>query len=143
MMHRNTYINAPSLLQPTMQYRGRADLLFAGQITGIEGYMGNAGSGLVAGINASRILTGKHPVIFPTNTMLGALCHYVTHAAARDFQPMKANFGLFTPPSTKMKKRDRYSWYSRRALTSMRRFTREYSIAFLQELAEKDLVESG
>ncbi len=142
MMHRNTYINAPSLLQPTMQYRLRADLLFAGQITGVEGYMGNAGTGLVAGINAGRILNGQSPVIFPTNTMLGALCHYVTHAAAKDFQPMKANFGLFVPPPAKMNKADRYTWYARRALTSMRRFTREYAIEFVQETAERDLVEN-
>ncbi len=143
MMHRNTYINAPSLLQPTMQYRRRSDLFFAGQITGVEGYMGNAGTGLVAGINAGRILSGKSPVIFPTNTMLGALCHYVTHAAAKDFQPMKANFGLFVPPPSKMNKKARYNWYTRRALTSMRRFTREYKIAFAQETAERDLVENG
>ena len=143
MMHRNTYINAPSLLQPTMQYRRRSDLFFAGQITGVEGYMGNAGTGLVAGINVGRILSGKHPVIFPTNTMLGALCHYVTHAASKDFQPMKANFGLFMPPPMKMNKQDRYNWYSRRALTSMRRFTREYEIAFAQKTAERDLAENG
>jgi len=143
MMHRNTYINAPSLLQPTMQYRLRPDLFFAGQITGVEGYMGNAGTGLVAGINAGRILSGKHPVIFPTNTMLGALCHYVTHAAAKDFQPMKANFGLFVPPPSKMNKQDRYGWYTRRALTSMRRFTREYAIDFSQETAERDMVDNG
>ena len=143
MMHRNTYITAPSLLQPTLQYRRRSDLFFAGQITGVEGYMGNAGTGLVAGINVGRILSGKHPVIFPTNTMLGALCHYVTHAASKDFQPMKANFGLFVPPPMKMNKQDRYNWYSRRALTSMRRFTREYEIAFAQKTAERDLAENG
>jgi len=143
MMHRNTYINAPSLLQPTMQYRNRADLFFAGQITGVEGYMGNAGTGLVAGINAGRFLAGQHPVIFPTNTMLGALCHYVTHAAAKDFQPMKANFGLFASPSSKMNKQDRYRWYSHRALTSMRRYTREYGLAFDRHKAEQDMVKHG
>jgi len=143
MMHRNTYINAPSLLQPTMQYRRRADLFFAGQITGVEGYMGNAGTGLIAGINAGRMLSGKSPVIFPVNTMIGALCNYVTHAVSKDFQPMKANFGLFVPPPSKMNKKDRYSWYTRRALTSMRRFAREYEIPFAQESAERDLVENG
>lgn len=141
MMHRNTYVNAPSLLQPTMQYRGRADLLFAGQITGVEGYMGNAGTGLVAGINASRLLTGKHPVIFPTNTMIGALCHYVTHTAAKDFQPMKANFGLFAPPPEKMSKPERYQWYTNRALTSLRRFAREYDLDFSRPDAERDIAE--
>ena len=90
MMHRNTYVNAPELLQPTMQYRRRSDLFFAGQIVGVEGYMGNAASGLVAGINAARFLSGKHPVIFPTLTMLGALCHYVSHAEAKE---LSANEG--------------------------------------------------
>jgi methylenetetrahydrofolate--tRNA-(uracil-5-)-methyltransferase len=139
MMHRNTYINSPRLLQPTLQQRSRADLLFAGQITGVEGYMGNAGTGLVAGINAARLLQGASPLIFPTGTMLGALCHYVTHADPADFQPMKANFGLFPPPQTKMSKRDRSFWYSRRALTKMRRFAREYGLEYDRYTAEKDL----
>jgi len=125
MMHRNTYINAPELLQPTMQYRGRADLFFAGQIVGVEGYVGNAGTGLVAGINAARLLTGEHPLIFPPLTMLGALCHYVTHADARHFQPMKANFGLFPLPEQRLGKAERYRYYTERALTALRRFARE------------------
>jgi methylenetetrahydrofolate--tRNA-(uracil-5-)-methyltransferase len=130
MMHRNTYINAPELLQPTMQYRGRADLFFAGQIVGIEGYTGNAGSGLVAGINAARLLQGEHPVIFPTLTMLGALCHYVTHAEARNFQPMKANFGLFPQPEQRLGKAERYRYYSERSLTALRRFARDRRLAY-------------
>jgi methylenetetrahydrofolate--tRNA-(uracil-5-)-methyltransferase len=130
MMHRNTYINAPTMLHPTMQYRGRADLFFAGQITGVEGYVGNAGTGLLAGINAARLLKGRHPLILPTITMLGALCHYVTHAAAKDFQPMKANFGLFAPPPTTMGKGDRYRWYSERAFTSLRRFARDQGLRY-------------
>jgi methylenetetrahydrofolate--tRNA-(uracil-5-)-methyltransferase len=125
MMHRNTYINAPELLQPTLQYRGRADLFFAGQIVGVEGYVGNAGTGLVAGINAARLLTGEHPLIFPPLTMLGALCHYVTHADARHFQPMKANFGLFPLPEQRLGKAERYRYYTERALTALRRFARE------------------
>jgi len=130
MMHRNTYINAPQLLQPTLQYRGRTDLFFAGQIVGVEGYMGNAASGLLAGINAARLLHGQMPVIMPTNTMLGALHHYITHAAADGFQPMKANFGLFPPPPGKTGKADRYQWYSERALTSLRRFARANGIRY-------------
>jgi methylenetetrahydrofolate--tRNA-(uracil-5-)-methyltransferase len=130
MMHRNTYVNAPTMLQPTMQYRGRADLFFAGQITGVEGYAGNAGTGLLAGINAARLLKGRHPLILPTSTMLGALCHYVTHAAARDFQPMKANFGLFGPPPVTMSKADRYHWYSERSLTALRRFARDQEVSY-------------
>ena len=141
MMHRNTYINAPWLLQPTLQYRGRADLFFAGQITGVEGYMGNAATGLVAGLNAARLLRGQMPLIFPTHTMLGALCHYVTHASSRDFQPMKANFGLFPQPPNQMPKSDRYRWYSERALTSLRRFARNNNIAYDRYIAEANLAE--
>lgn len=137
MMHRNTYINSPRLLHPTLQYRRRTDLFFAGQIIGVEGYMGNAASGLLAGVNAARLLTGRHPLILPTTTMLGALCHYVTHAEARHFQPMKANFGLFSPPPEKMGKTDRYRWYSQRALTALRRFARENGLRYDREAAER------
>jgi methylenetetrahydrofolate--tRNA-(uracil-5-)-methyltransferase len=136
MMHRNTYINAPQLLHPTMQFRRRADLFFAGQITGIEGYMGNAASGLVAGVNAARLLDGRAPVILPTTTMLGALCHYVTHAEAKTFQPMKANFGLFPLPAQTMNKADRYRWYSERALTALRRFARDNELRYDREAAD-------
>ena len=101
-----------------MQSQQRADLFFAGQITGIEGYAGNIASGLVAGINAGKYLQGQEQVTFPRETMIGALCHYVTHAAARDFQPMKANFGIL--PALEMKKRldkrQRAAAYSRRSL---------------------------
>ncbi len=96
-MHRNTFINAPVLLAPTMQFRTRPDLFFAGQITGVEGYMGNVGTGLLAGVNAARKLKGQPLWELPLTTMLGALCHYITHAAPQDFQPMKANFGLMPP----------------------------------------------
>jgi methylenetetrahydrofolate--tRNA-(uracil-5-)-methyltransferase len=136
MMHRNTYINSPELLQPTMQYRGRADLFFAGQIVGVEGYMGNAASGLVAGINAARLLSGEHPLIFPTRTMLGALCHYVSHAEAKSFQPMKANFGLLPPAEQRLSKEERYRYYHSRALTSMRRFARERRLKYDRTAAE-------
>jgi methylenetetrahydrofolate--tRNA-(uracil-5-)-methyltransferase len=139
MMHRNTYLNSPELLQPTLQYRSRADLFFAGQITGVEGYMGNAATGLVAGINAARLLSQENPVIFPTQTMVGALCHYVTHAAAKSFQPMKANFGLLPMPEQRMGKVERYQYYSARALTTLRRFARERRIQYDAASAERDL----
>ncbi len=129
-MHRNTYINAPQLLHPTMQYRARADLFFAGQIVGVEGYMGNAASGFVAGLNAARLLHNQPPVIFPPVTMLGALCHYVTHAEAKTFQPMKANFGLLPLPQQQMNKGDRSHWYNERALTALRRFTRHAQVKY-------------
>ncbi len=93
-MHRNTFIASPGLLLPTLQYAHKPDLLFAGQITGIEGYLGNIASGALAGINAFLISRDKQPMTLPLTTMLGALCDYVAHADLRSFQPMKANFGI-------------------------------------------------
>lgn len=136
MMHRNTYINAPAMLNPTLQYRNRADLFFAGQIVGVEGYVGNAGTGLLAGINAARLMTGRHPLILPPTTMLGALCHYVTHAAARDFQPMKANFGILPELPNSPSKSDRGHRYAERSLTALRRFAREHGVQYDRVRAE-------
>lgn len=136
MMHRNTYINAPAMLQPTMQFRGRADLFFAGQIVGVEGYVGNAGTGLLAGVNAARLMQGRFPVILPPTTMLGALCHYVTHTAVRDFQPMKANFGILPPLPPRPGKEERGRHYAERALTAMRRFAREHALRYDPHVAE-------
>jgi len=120
-MHRNTFINSPALLQPTMQSRQRPDLFFAGQITGVEGYMGNAASGLVAGINAARFLTGLPTLTFPPTTMSGALCHYVTQAEPKTFQPMKAAFGLMPPLENAPRgKRDRAKRYAERAMRNIR-----------------------
>ncbi|HEX7555181.1 MAG TPA: methylenetetrahydrofolate--tRNA-(uracil(54)-C(5))-methyltransferase (FADH(2)-oxidizing) TrmFO, partial [Leptolinea sp.] len=93
-MHRNTFIAAPLLLFPTLQSRKRMDLFFAGQITGIEGYLGNIASGLLAGINAANYLNGHDLVSFPFSTLIGALCRYITECPVEKFQPMKANFGL-------------------------------------------------
>jgi methylenetetrahydrofolate--tRNA-(uracil-5-)-methyltransferase len=120
MMHRNTYLNAPTLLRPTLQWHNRDDLFFAGQITGVEGYVGNAGTGLLAGLNAARLLRGQTPITLPPTTMLGALCHYITHAAPKDFQPMKANFGLLPPLSPPIRhKSARYQAYARQALQDL------------------------
>jgi methylenetetrahydrofolate--tRNA-(uracil-5-)-methyltransferase len=120
MMHRNTYINSPTLLQPTMQWRTRPDLFFAGQIVGVEGYVGNVGSGLLAGINAARLIQGEALLTLPETTMMGALCHYVTHAAADDFQPMKANFGILPPLDQPVRnKRARYQAYAARAMVDL------------------------
>jgi methylenetetrahydrofolate--tRNA-(uracil-5-)-methyltransferase len=122
MMHRNTFINSPLLLHPTMQFRARPDLFFAGQITGVEGYIGNAASGLVAGLNAARLLRNEDLIEFPAATMLGALCRYVTHADPKVFQPMKANFGILPPLENSPRgKRDRYRLFSQRALSEMSR----------------------
>jgi methylenetetrahydrofolate--tRNA-(uracil-5-)-methyltransferase len=96
-MHRNTYFASPLVLKSTLQTRLRDDLFFAGQITGVEGYMGNIATGLLAGLNAARLLNGQLPLELPVTNMLGALCYYITHAELKDFQPMKANFGLLPP----------------------------------------------
>ena len=117
-MHRNTFIASPKLLRPSLQHVTRDDLFFAGQITGVEGYMGNIATGLLAGINAARVFHHEEPIVFPETTMLGALCHYVTHADLKDFQPMKANFGILPPLDItgKTGKRERGKAYAERAL---------------------------
>ena len=118
-MHRNTFIASPKLLRPTLQSIQREDLFFAGQITGVEGYMGNIATGLLAGINAARLLRGEEPITLPRTTMLGALCHYVTHADLKDFQPMKANFGILPPLDARVNKRERGRAYAERALADL------------------------
>lgn len=97
VMHRNTFINSPELLRPTLQYKDRDDLLFAGQMTGVEGYIESAASGLVAGVNAAYLAKGENPVTFPEQTAHGSMCKYITSAVAKHFQPMNANFGLMPP----------------------------------------------
>ena len=115
-MHRNTFLNAPALLCATMQFRAQALLYFAGQLTGIEGYVGNIATGFVAALNLSRRLRGLDAWIPPQQTMLGALCHYVTNADARRFQPMKANLGILPPLETRIKnKAQRRTAYADRA----------------------------
>ena len=116
-MHRNTYINAPTLLRPTLQSRARANLFFAGQIAGLEGYAGNVAGGWLAGVNAARFAQGQPLLTPPPETMIGALMAYITHADARGFQPMKANFGLVPPLQEKVRgKRARGEARARRAL---------------------------
>jgi len=128
-MHRNTFLNSPRVLLPTMQYRGREDLFFAGQITGVEGYAGNIGTGLLAGINAARLLKGESLLTLPAETMLGALCYYVSHANPQDFQPMKANFGLLPPLETPIRnKRARYAAYAERAREALEQSLRALRI---------------
>ena len=123
-MHRNTFIDAPTLLYPTLQFRGRDSLFFAGQITGVESYMGNIATGLLAGWNAARLLHGQYPLSLPATTILGSLCHYVTHASPADFQPMKANFGILPPLKTtrRLNKRKRAAAYAQRALEDLENF---------------------
>ena len=128
-MHRNTFIASPNLLLPSLQSRQRNDLFFAGQITGVEGYMGNIATGLLAGWNITRLVQGKQPIELPRQTMLGGLCHYITHAELKHFQPMKANFGILPPvePSDKNNnKRERALIYSNRAKTILEPFLTLY-----------------
>jgi methylenetetrahydrofolate--tRNA-(uracil-5-)-methyltransferase len=119
-MHRNTFINSPVLLQPTMQFKARDNLFFGGQITGTEGYVGSTASGLVAGLNAARRMADKPLIVFPATTMLGALCRYVTSAEPESFQPMKPNFGLMPALERPVRrKRDRHHAYTQRALADL------------------------
>lgn len=125
VMHRNTFLNAPKVLEATYQWRGRGGLFFAGQITGVEGYVESAGAGLVAGINAGRLAAGLAPVTLPQDTMLGALAHHITTANPDTFQPMNANFGLL-PPYTGIRDRARRKEaMAQRALTSLARWQQE------------------
>jgi methylenetetrahydrofolate--tRNA-(uracil-5-)-methyltransferase len=123
VMHRNTFINSPKLLKPTYQYRGRDDLFFAGQMTGVEGYVESAASGLMAGINAAKLVLGEELVVLPAETAIGSMAHYITSTNAKTFQPMNANFGLFPPLETRVKKKvERYEIYANRALDSLQNF---------------------
>lgn len=127
-MHRNTFLYSPGLIDTTMQSKQKPDLFFAGQITGIEGYAGNIASGLVAGINAANYIQERQFQILPRESMIGALCHYITHAAAQDFQPMKANFGVLPPLDSgpRRNKRQRAAAYSARALDKLQKFISTY-----------------
>ena len=122
-MHRNTFIASPKLLDATLQFRGRPDLLFAGQITGVEGYLGNIATGLLVGINASKIISGEPPIVFPTTTMLGALCSYISTAEMDTFQPMKANLGILAALESRHKsKPERAKAYAERSAREISEF---------------------
>jgi len=125
VMHRNTFINSPKLLKPTYQFRGRETLLFAGQMTGVEGYVESAASGLLAGINAGRLARGLDPVVPPPETAHGSMARYITTADFRNFQPMNANFGLFPPLSERIRgKKEKNEAIARRALEALEAFRR-------------------
>ncbi len=120
VMHRNTFLNSPQLLDGDFSFRRRPGLYFAGQITGVEGYMESAGSGILAGINLARRLNGRKPLLLPETTMLGALSCHVSQYAGKDFQPMGANFGVLPPLPEKIRdKRQRYMALSQRALCDL------------------------
>ena len=115
VMHRNTYINSPRWLRETYQFRDRDDLFFAGQMTGVEGYIESAASGMLAGINMAHVLKGEKPVEPGVKTMIGAMSHYITHADPDHFQPMNANFGIMYLEG-KHRKKDRKAAYAPQSL---------------------------
>ncbi|HJV16083.1 MAG TPA: FADH(2)-oxidizing methylenetetrahydrofolate--tRNA-(uracil(54)-C(5))-methyltransferase TrmFO, partial [Bacillales bacterium] len=123
VMHRNTFINSPKLLKATYQFKNRDDLFFAGQMTGVEGYVESAASGLIAGINAARLVLGQEPVEFPEETAMGSMARYITTADSKHFQPMNANFGLFPELPVKIKgKQERNMQHANRALEKIQNF---------------------
>jgi methylenetetrahydrofolate--tRNA-(uracil-5-)-methyltransferase len=120
MIHRNTYINAPTVLADTWQTRARADLFFAGQVSGVEGYVESAASGLIAGRNAARLALGLPPAAPPRTTAIGALGYYVSHAEARHYQPSNITFGIMPPLESPPKSRaERQAATSERALADL------------------------
>ncbi len=122
VMHRNTYINSPQVLNATLQFRSRPQLFFAGQLTGVEGYMESAATGIVAGLNAARMFLGQDPAVLPAETIMGSLCHYISDPDIRNFQPMNANFGLL-PPLKIRNKRQRNFERAKRSLRKINEFS--------------------
>ncbi|MCQ4087179.1 FADH(2)-oxidizing methylenetetrahydrofolate--tRNA-(uracil(54)-C(5))-methyltransferase TrmFO [Saccharibacillus sp. JS10] len=129
VMHRNTFINSPRLLEPTYQCKARPNLFFAGQMTGVEGYVESAASGLIAGINAAHQALGREQIIFPEETTLGGMARYITNADPDHFQPMNANFGLLPKPEQKIRnKKEKNEALAMRALDKLAAFTEEHSL---------------
>lgn len=125
VMHRNSFICSPKHLLNTYQLKTYPDVFMAGQITGVEGYVESAQSGIVAGMNMVRILEGKEMLVFPDETVMGSLAKYITNASSDNFQPMKANFGILPDFSVRIKKKERKEAYATRALDTMRKFVDE------------------
>lgn len=120
VMHRNTFINSPSLLNSDFSFRERENLFFAGQITGVEGYMESASSGIIAGLSAARRIKGMHTLCLPRTTMMGALSAYISDKSVMNFQPMGANFGVLPSLEKQIRdKKERYGALSKRALCDL------------------------
>ncbi len=128
-LHRNTFVNAPALLLPSLQVIGHKRLLLAGQIVGVEGYVESAATGLLAGLNAGRLLTGLAPLVPPRTTALGSLIAYVTQRGKKAFQPMNANYGLLPPPSRTLRGRDKKLALAERALGDLTRWLESVGVA--------------
>lgn len=126
VMHRNTFINSPKLLRPTYQYKERDTLFFAGQMTGVEGYVESAASGLLAGLNAARLAKGEELLVLPPETVMGSMARYITTADPNNFQPMNANFGLVPElPKRIRNKREKNEKLAERALDTIQNFTQK------------------
>jgi methylenetetrahydrofolate--tRNA-(uracil-5-)-methyltransferase len=123
-LHRNTFINSPQHLCPTLQWRQRSSLFFAGQMTGVEGYIESAATGLLAGVNAARLIAEDAPVVPPSTTALGALLRYITDPERKNFQPMNVNFGLLPPLSEPLRKKAKKEMMAQRALADMEAWVR-------------------
>lgn len=129
MVHRNTYVNGPTVLRPTWQLRAREGLFFAGQVSGVEGYVESAASGLLAGVNAARLVAGAPPLVAPRETAIGALAHYVSHAEAASYQPTNVTFGIIAPLTSRHRGgRDRKLATSTRALEVLARWVEEHGV---------------
>lgn len=125
VMHRNTFLNAPELLHPTLQFKKRPTLLAAGQLVGTEGYTAATAGGWLAGTNAARLVLGLEPIMLPATTMMGALIEFISSASPKHFQPMPPNFGILPPLSVRIKnKQERYGVYRDRALADLDDWTR-------------------
>ena len=125
VMHRNTFLNSPELLDADYSLRSNPRIFFAGQMTGVEGYIESAASGYVAGLAATCRARGEETPIFPKETMVGAMADYISHGGTGDFQPMNANFGIIPPLAQRLKggRRVRYAEYARRALETLDAFS--------------------
>ena len=122
VMHRNSFICSPRYLKPTYQFISRDDLFFAGQMTGVEGYVESAQSGIVAGLNMVRYLNQEEPIVFPRETVMGSLAYYITHGDKDNFQPMKANFGILPDLKQRVKKKEKKAAYASLAIKTMEAF---------------------
>lgn len=126
VMHRNTFINSPMLLKPTYQTKKNEKIFFAGQITGVEGYVESASSGMVAGINMANLVLNKDEIIFPKETATGGLCHYISDESIKDFQPMNVTFGIIAPSDKRFrKKREKNAYISARAIEKFKEILAE------------------
>ena len=129
VMHRNTFINSPKVLKKTYQLKANPNLFFAGQMTGVEGYVESAGSGLIAGINAARLAQGKEPIEFPHESALGSMARYITEADPNNFQPMNVNFGIFPDLGVRIKsKQERALKHAERAIATIQNFVNSQTV---------------